>query len=86
MAAVSIQLMPRSIARFIAAIESLSSCGPQANDHPPPPIAHAPTPTRVMFMSVVPSCRTGSDVAMMRFLKRECAPAGLLISAADLRG
>jgi hypothetical protein len=45
---VSIQLMPSSSAFRIAAIESLSSCGPQPNVQSPPPMAHAPNPTRVM--------------------------------------
>ena len=33
----------------MAAIDSSSSCGPQANAHPPPPIAQAPTPMGVKF-------------------------------------
>src|SRR6266581_3151021 len=44
----------------MAAIESASSWLPQANVHPPPPIAHAPKPTRVIRMSVVPSGAVGS--------------------------
>src|SRR4051794_20431004 len=39
----------------MAAIDSLSSCGPQAKAHPPPPMAHAPTPMRVIIMSEFPS-------------------------------
>src|SRR3989475_12885611 len=49
-AAVSLQLMRRSTALPSAAIESASSWLPQAKLHPPPPIAHAPKPTRVIRM------------------------------------
>src|SRR5207244_4347794 len=59
-AAVSIQLMPRSTAWRIAAIESASSWLPQAKVQPPPPIAHAPKPTRVIRIPVVPSGAVGS--------------------------
>src|SRR4051794_16704410 len=38
----------------MAAIDSLSSCAPQAKAHPPPPIAHAPTPMGVSSMSLLP--------------------------------
>ena len=54
-AAVSIQLTPSSSARWIAAIESSSSCGPQPNSQPPPPIAQAPKPTVVISRPVAPS-------------------------------
>src|ERR1035441_1200013 len=36
-------------------MDSSSSCGPQANAHPPPPIAHAPTPIGVNSRSLLPS-------------------------------
>src|SRR4051812_23472740 len=39
----------------MAEIDSSSSCGPQANAHPPPPIAHAPTPMGVNSKSLLPS-------------------------------
>src|SRR5436853_459235 len=39
----------------MAATESSSSCGPQANAHPPPPSAQAPKPTGVMSRSELPS-------------------------------
>src|SRR5438477_8348510 len=54
-AAVSIQLTPSSSARWIAAIDALSSCSPQPNSQPEPPIAHAPKPTGVMDKSELPS-------------------------------
>src|SRR5713101_9303403 len=41
----------------MAAIESLSSCGPQPNCQPPPPRAQAPKPTGVMFIFEFPSLR-----------------------------
>ena len=41
-AAVSIQFTPNSSARWIAVMESLSFCLPQANCHPEPPMAHDP--------------------------------------------
>ena len=56
-AAVSTQLIPNSTPCRTAAMESLSSCGPQPNDHPPPPIAHVPTPTVVISMPLLPSGR-----------------------------
>src|ERR1019366_10403677 len=39
----------------MAAIDWSSSCGPHANAHPPPPIAHAPTPIGVKSKSLLPS-------------------------------
>src|ERR1700752_3357877 len=44
----------------IAPIASPSSCDPHAKAQPPPPIAQAPNPTRVIAISVVPSSRVGS--------------------------
>src|SRR6185503_9369743 len=46
------KLQPRSSARFNAATESLSSCGPQL-----PPIAHAPKPISETFHPVRPNVR-----------------------------
>src|ERR1035437_10386792 len=40
----------------MAEIDWSPSCGPQANAHPPPPIAHAPTPIGVKSISLLPSC------------------------------
>src|SRR5260370_36440172 len=48
--------MPRSRALWIAAMESLSSCGPHAKAQSPPPIAHAPKPMGVRCKSELPSC------------------------------
>src|SRR4029450_11803960 len=62
-AAVSTQLMPRSTARVMAAIESVSSCGPQPNIQAPPPIAQAPKPTTVISRSELPSRRVCTKVA-----------------------
>src|SRR2546426_6867423 len=56
-AAVSIQFNPRSRPAWMASMESLSFCGPQANSHFPPPIAHEPRPIRVICKSLFPSCR-----------------------------
>src|SRR5271166_6511654 len=41
----------------MASMDSLSSCEPQANCQPEPPIAQAPKPTRVMCKSELPSLR-----------------------------
>src|SRR5258708_2694350 len=41
----------------MAAMESLSSCGPQANSQPPPPMAHVPSPIGVISISLFPSLR-----------------------------
>src|SRR6267143_5191881 len=46
--------MPCSTADRIAILDSSSSCVPQAQRHPAPPRAHAPNPTRVILISVVP--------------------------------
>jgi hypothetical protein len=54
MAAVSIQFTPWSSAAWIAATDSASSCGPQPNFHPPPPMAHAPMPMGVNSISLFP--------------------------------
>src|SRR2546427_3366278 len=61
-AAVSIQLIPSPSARCIAASESVSSCGPQPNAQPPPPIAHAPKPTVVISSPLEPSGRVGNVI------------------------
>src|SRR5256884_199009 len=61
-AAVSIQLMPSSSACRMAARDAVSSCGPQPNDQPPPPIAQAPKPTVVISSPLVPSGRVGKVV------------------------
>src|SRR2546422_4506756 len=79
-AAVSIQLMPRSTAWRIAAIESASSWLPQAKVQPPPPIAHAPKPTRVIRMPVLPSGAVGSVS-----VSRTASVIGALLSDAFCR-
>src|SRR5436190_1434993 len=61
-AAVSIQLIPSSSARCIAASESVSSCGPQPNAQSPPPIAHAPKPTVVISSPLEPSGQVGNVI------------------------
>src|ERR1700730_2495438 len=48
--------MPRSRALWIAAMESLSSCGPHAKAQSPPPMAHAPKPMGESWRSELPSC------------------------------
>src|ERR1700716_1000860 len=60
MAAVSIQSPPRSTAWRMAAIELASSCGPQPNAQPPPPIAQAPKPTVVISRPLEPRGRVGN--------------------------
>ena len=45
-----------------------SSCGPQPNAQPPPPMAQAPKPTTLSRSSLVPSCR----VCMSRSPSAEC--------------
>jgi hypothetical protein len=68
-AAVSIQLMPRSAAWRMVAIDCSSSCGPHPNAQPPPPIAQAPKPTVVISMSVAPSRRVVSVVRIEPLLR-----------------
>src|SRR5258706_10628024 len=56
----------------MAAIESLSSCGPQPNCQPPPPRAQAPKPTGVMWISEFPSlrvCMTSPEYWLFCFLR-----------------
>src|SRR6266403_5868570 len=48
--------MPSSSARCIAAADALSSCSPQPNSQPEPPMAHAPKPMDVINKSELPSC------------------------------
>src|SRR5579862_2447439 len=49
--------MPNFRACFIDAMDSLSSWGPQLKAHPPPPMAHAPKPTVVIWIPLDPSGR-----------------------------
>src|SRR5439155_13803555 len=53
--------MPSSRARRIVARESASSCGPQPNAQPPPPIAQAPKPTVVILSPLLPSGPVGAE-------------------------
>src|SRR5947208_2584838 len=45
------------MARWMVAIDSLSSCEPQPNCQLPPPIAQAPRPMGVISMPVFPNVR-----------------------------
>src|SRR5208337_3384378 len=65
MAAVSIQLMPRSRALWMAAMDSLSSWGPQANSQLPPPMAHAPKPMGDSRRSELPSLRRDCEAGVV---------------------
>src|SRR5439155_24530632 len=49
----------------MAASDAVSSCGPQPNAQPPPPIAQAPKPTVVISSPLVPSGRVGNVVAVI---------------------
>src|SRR3954451_19455610 len=53
--------MPWSSAAWIAAIDSLSSCGPQLNFPLGPPTAQAPKPIVVSCGPCEPSCRCSID-------------------------
>src|SRR5450830_1150621 len=44
----------------MAVTDAASSCSPQPNAQPPPPIAQAPKPTRVICMSVPPKGTVGN--------------------------
>src|SRR6266581_8767294 len=57
----------------MAAMDALSSCSPQANSQPAPPMAQAPKPTGVMNKSELPSCFVfiGADVFV--FCNFSCA-------------
>ena len=70
-AAVSIQLAPSSRARWIAAIDSSSSWLPHPQSQPAPPIAHAPTPARVIERSVLPSGTVVREPTVPRGTRRD---------------
>src|SRR5712671_1649071 len=56
----------------MAAIESLSSCGPHPNCQPPPPRAQAPKPTGVMSIFEFPSlrvCMTSPEYWLFGFIR-----------------
>src|SRR4051794_19631066 len=59
--------MPWSSAAWIAAIDSLSSCGPQLNFPFGPPIAQAPKPIVVSCGPCDPSCRCSIDAVSFTF-------------------
>src|SRR5712692_5430886 len=63
----------------MAAMESASSCGPQANSHPPPPRAQAPKPKGVILMSEFPNfCVSIRNLFLRRALgKRRSQRIGL---------
>src|SRR3981189_2744063 len=63
--------MPRSSARWIASMESWSSCAPQANSQSPPPMAHAPKPMRVMSRPELPSFFLGRACVVMQHWMRQ---------------
>ena len=74
-AAVSIQLTPASIAWRIVARDAASSCGPHPNAQPPPPTAHDPKPTRVIFNPLRPRGEVGSDTTCSLKTYRRAARA-----------
>src|SRR3954466_602828 len=58
--------MPSPTAWWIAAVDSASSCRPQPPCQPPPPIAQAPRPTRVISKPVEPSSAVGRGISSAR--------------------
>src|ERR1700680_1150049 len=62
--------MPNSRAWRIVAMDSASSCSPHPKAHPPPPMAHEPKPTVVIWNPLEPSGRVGKP--MMAPPKRGC--------------
>src|ERR1700686_576450 len=64
----------------MAAMDSWSSCGPQANAHPPPPIAQAPIPRGVIPRSLLPSF-----LFCMRNRTHNCSWRRLDMAALELR-
>src|SRR6266853_1319655 len=53
-------------------MDALSSCSPQANSQPAPPMAHAPKPTGVMNKSELPSCFVFMRLAVFVFMMSFC--------------
>src|SRR6266702_5441276 len=60
-------------------MESASSCGPQANSHPPPPRAQAPKPTGVILRSEFPSFRVSIRILLLRRAREISTAANLII-------
>src|SRR5450432_3921811 len=54
------------MALWMAATESLSSCGPHEKDQSPPPIAHAPKPMGVRSRSELPSFLVSMVTSMLQ--------------------
>ncbi|GAA0479161.1 hypothetical protein Aca07nite_86610 [Actinoplanes capillaceus] len=61
----SIQFTPDSTAQWMVAIESVSSCGPQAYSQSLPPITQAPRPVADNSIPVAPSGRVGTVESVM---------------------
>src|SRR5207244_9547725 len=66
----------------MAASDAVSSCGPQPNDQPPPPIAQAPKPTVVISSPLVPSGRLGKVVVVIESKPPVCGVLPERLSAA----
>src|SRR4051812_20321790 len=66
--------MPSPTACWIAAMDSASSCGPQPPCQPPPPIAQAPRPTRVISKPVEPRSAVGRGISSARPGESGCLP------------
>jgi hypothetical protein len=60
----------------MAEIESLSSCAPQLNFQPAPPIAQAPTPRVVIERSLLPSCLVMGIVCLLHKLSQTVSVMG----------
>src|SRR6266404_1039250 len=52
----------------MASTDCLSSCSPQPNSQPDPPIAQAPKPTGVMDKSELPSCFVLMSIFVIGFV------------------
>src|SRR3954451_9396658 len=72
------------MAARIAALESLSSWSPQPNFQPLPPMAHAPTPSAVISMSLFPNRFVSLIFLVDAKLPHNCAPSAVLSEDAVL--
>src|SRR5206468_10971934 len=61
-------------------IDCSSSWGPRPNSHPPPPISHAPNPTRVISSPVDPNSLVASCVCCIVIAPSPTLEVGISVS------
>src|ERR1035441_4498437 len=61
----------------MVATDASSSCGPHPKDHPPPPMAHEPKPTRVIMTPLEPSGRLDNGMCFLLLKAKQITPTQL---------